>query len=182
MGNHVNQGACGSCYTMSVVQIMQNRLQMKYGKKMPQLSGSFLMNCNYLNEGCNGGWPLFNGFFGEQGYFVTEKCAPYKASTKGQTCSQYEKCQPHSKVVNTGFVGQGYGDATEKKIMKELMYGGAVNGEVKFPRLAGMYSSGIITKEGLVDLHNQMVELAQLTEGQKQRLDDRMASIGDVRQ
>jgi hypothetical protein len=47
--------------------------------------------------------------------------------------------------------------------MKEIMYGGAVNGEVKFPRLAGMYSSGIITKDGLVDLHNEMVELAQLT-------------------
>ena len=58
--------------------------------------------------------------------------------------------------------------------MKELMFGGAVNGEVKFPRLAGMYSSGIITKDGLVDLHNQMVELAQLTEGQKQRLKERI--------
>lgn len=62
------------------------------------------------------------------------------------------------------------------------MYGGAVNGEVKFPRLAGMYSSGIITKDGLVDLHNEMVELAQLTEGQKSRLAARLASVGDIRQ
>lgn len=72
----------------------------------------------------------------------------------------FEKCPAHSKVVNTGFIGQGYGDATEKKIMKELMYGGSVNGELKFPRLAAMYRDGIITKNGLVQLHEKMVELA----------------------
>jgi len=35
------------------------------------------MTCNYLNEGCGGGWPLFNGDFAENAYFVTEECAPY---------------------------------------------------------------------------------------------------------
>ena len=57
--------------------------------------------------------------------------------------------------------------------MKELMYGGAVNGELKFPKLAGMYKKGIITKDGIIDLHSKMVELAQLSNAQKARLDAR---------
>jgi hypothetical protein len=65
-----------------------------------------------------------------------------------------------TKIVNTGFIGQGYGDATEKKIMKEIMYGGAVNGEMKFPRLGVMYKGGIMTAKGLVQLHQDTVELA----------------------
>lgn len=31
-----------------------------------------MMMCNYMNEGCDGGWPLFHGYLGEQGYLVTE--------------------------------------------------------------------------------------------------------------
>ena len=50
---------------------------MKYGKEVPLLSPQFLMMCNYMNEGCDGGWPFFHGFLSENGYLVTEECAPY---------------------------------------------------------------------------------------------------------
>jgi hypothetical protein len=40
------------------------------------------MTCNYLNEGCEGGWAILNGFFGEGAHFVSESCAPYKEKTK----------------------------------------------------------------------------------------------------
>mmetsp|Transcript_21822 Transcript_21822/g.33778 ORF Transcript_21822/g.33778 Transcript_21822/m.33778 type:complete len:89 (+) Transcript_21822:1321-1587(+) len=88
------------------------------------------MTCNYMNEGCDGGWPLFHGFFGENGYLVTEDCAPYKAQTKGDTCSNYSQCQPHSKVTGSYFIGKGYGDSSEKKMMKEIIRNGIVNGEL----------------------------------------------------
>ena len=41
------------------------------------------MTCNYLTEGCEGGWPMLHGFFFEQAYLVKESCAPYEAKTKG---------------------------------------------------------------------------------------------------
>lgn len=41
------------------------------------------MNCNYMNEGCEGGWAIFNGFFQENAHFVSEECGPYKGKTKG---------------------------------------------------------------------------------------------------
>lgn len=86
--------------------------------------------CNYLNEGCDGGWPLFHGFYGENAYFVKEECAPYAAKTKGDHCSNYESCEPYVKVTDTKYVGKGYGAATEEAIMKEIIHSGAVNGEI----------------------------------------------------
>jgi C1A family cysteine protease len=33
-----DQGACGSCYTVSFTQAMESRLKVKYGKEVPELS------------------------------------------------------------------------------------------------------------------------------------------------
>jgi Papain family cysteine protease len=56
------------------------------------------MQCNPLNEGCSGGWPHMHGYFYEQGYMVSEECAPYLGVTKGQSCKNYEHCKPIAKV------------------------------------------------------------------------------------
>lgn len=72
-----DQGACGSCYTVSFTQVIESRLKLRYGKKVPVLSPQQLMTCNYMNEGCDGGWSFFHGYLAENGYLVSEKCAPY---------------------------------------------------------------------------------------------------------
>ena len=46
-----DQGACGSCYTVSFTQVIESRLKLKYGKEIPQLSTQYLNECNYMNEG-----------------------------------------------------------------------------------------------------------------------------------
>ena len=33
-----DQGACGSCYTVSFTQVIESRLKQRYGKKVPVLS------------------------------------------------------------------------------------------------------------------------------------------------
>ena len=72
------------------------------------------MQCNFLNEGCEGGWPHLNAYFMEKGYMIDEKCAPYKGMTKGQQCSNYKACKPTSKVIKTEWVGDGWGEVSEK--------------------------------------------------------------------
>ena len=67
-----NQEHCGSCYTISFTQVMEARLKLKYGKQPPMLSPQFLMTCNYMNEGCDGGWPHFNVFLAENAHLVAE--------------------------------------------------------------------------------------------------------------
>lgn len=124
------------------------------------------MTCNYMNEGCDGGWPFFHGFLAENGYLVTEKCAPYLGHTKGATCGQYAGCEPHSRVQNTYFVGKGYGDTSEKKMMKEIMMNGPVNGEMQCPHVFSMYTEGILTQDGLKKLHTKVMSLAQTKSGE----------------
>lgn len=87
------------------------------------------MTCNYMNEGCDGGWPHFNVFLAENGHMVSEECAPYREKTKGDSCKNYIQCDPIAKVEKSYFVGGGWGATTEKKMMKEIVRNGAINGD-----------------------------------------------------
>jgi hypothetical protein len=78
-----DQGKCGSCYTVAFVQAAEARLKLKYGTKVPVISAQQVMQCNFLNEGCEGGWPHMNAYFMERGHMVSDECAPYKGMTKG---------------------------------------------------------------------------------------------------
>ena len=159
-GDVLDQRACGSCYTFSFVQIAQSRLKLKYGKQVPTLSAQQAMTCNYMNEGCEGGWPILHGYFFEQAHLVSEQCAPYLAQTKGEHCSAYESCEPIAKVKSANYVGKGYGDATEKAMMKEIMHSGLIEGEAQWPRVASFYKSGVLTGDGLQQLHGKVMTLA----------------------
>jgi hypothetical protein len=72
------------------------------------------MECNYMNEGCDGGWAIFHGFLAENGHMVTEKCAPYRARTKDDKCSRYEHCPAQTKVTKSYYVGGYNWTPTEK--------------------------------------------------------------------
>jgi len=124
-----DQGHCGSCYTISFTQVMEARLKLKYAKQPPMLSPQFLMTCNYMNEGCEGGWPHFNVFLAENGHLVSEECAPYQHQTKGDHCGNYATCKPISKVANSYLVGGGWGATSERKMMKEILRNGPINGD-----------------------------------------------------
>lgn len=51
---------------------------MKTGQDVPDLSVQHAMICNFLNEGCQGGWPEMNGYYFEQGAsLVEESCGIY---------------------------------------------------------------------------------------------------------
>ena len=77
-----------------------------------------MLECNYLNEGCYGGWSIFNGYLAQNGHLVSEQCGPYKGTTKGDSCHTYEKCDPVAKVTDSYFieVSQTENSVCEKKI------------------------------------------------------------------
>jgi hypothetical protein len=133
-----------------------------------------------MNEGCDGGWPFFHGFMAENGYLVTDECAPYKGKTKGDSCSNYAECQPHSKIQKTSFIGKGYGDASETKIMKEIARNGIVNGELQAPHIFSMYQSGVLTTQGIKKLHNHVLGLAQIKAGEKAAIDEELGIDADA--
>jgi hypothetical protein len=105
------------------------------------------MSCNYMNEGCDGGWSFFNGYFTENSHMVSEKCAPYKAKTKGVKCGDYSQCPPVAKTHSSYFIGGAYGEATEKKMMKELMRNGVINSELNVPSAFSFYNGGVLSND-----------------------------------
>lgn len=147
-----DQKACGSCYTVAFTQVAEARLKLKYGEEPPQLSPQFLLQCNYMTEGCEGGWPHFQAYFAQNGHMVSEECAPYTASTKGGECAKFASCKPEARVVKTYDVGGGYGKTTEKLMMKEILRNGPLNTEFQAPSIFSMYKSGLLTQDGFASL------------------------------
>ena len=115
-----------------------------------------MLSCNFLNEGCSGGQPIFNSFFGENAYLVSEICAPYNRMTKGQTCEKFEKCKPIAKVKSSHIVGGGYAQVTEKQMMKDILRNGPTTGDFQADEYFGAYKSGILSEAGILKAKNLM--------------------------
>lgn len=97
-----------------------------------------------MNEGCDGGWAIFHGFMAENGHLVSETCAPYKARTKNDKCSNYSHCPKVAKVTKSYYVG-GYNYLpSEKLIQKEMLMNGPVVTEFKCDDDFQMYQKGIM--------------------------------------
>ena len=92
-----------------------------------------MMSCNFMNEGCHGGWGLFNGFFLENYYTTDEDCAPYKAVTNFGECPNYEHCPKVAKAGKTYYIGGHYGGMNELEMMKEVR----ANGPIYYDFMAG---------------------------------------------
>ena len=70
-----------------------------------------------------------NAIFAENAHLVQEECAPYKQMTKGEHCSKFKDCKGEARVQKTYDVGNGYGQTSEKHMMKEILRNGALNTE-----------------------------------------------------
>jgi hypothetical protein len=73
-----------------------------------------------MNEGCHGGWGIFNGFFLETFYTVSAEDAPYKASTGYGECHKYAGFRKKAKAAKTYYIGNGYEDMSEDDMLWEL--------------------------------------------------------------
>jgi C1A family cysteine protease len=53
-----DQRACGSCYAIASTSMLEARIRLHYGQDR-SLSSQFTLQCNYMTEGCSGGWGIF---------------------------------------------------------------------------------------------------------------------------
>jgi len=88
-----DQGACGSCWAFAMNTISEASCQTKTGIQV-DFSEQYLIDCNRLHYGCNGGF--FDAFdrYVDYGY-VTEACRPYHAEDRHCLC----EC-PHEYVLS----------------------------------------------------------------------------------
>ena len=91
-----NQGSCGSCWAFSAIGNIEGQYAIK-NKEAISLSPQQLVDCDKVDEGCNGG--LMDNVFKylmEQGGLNTEADYPYEGKQK--TC-RYVESKNKTKVT-----------------------------------------------------------------------------------
>lgn len=131
---------------ISFITSIESRILIATGKRV-QLSPQYILSCNFFNEGCLGGWPLLNGFFGEAVSIPLESCAPYRAQTLSTPCSDYRHCEKAVKVTRSFYIGGFYGASSEEAMMKELFARGPIVGDIRCPLGFSIYKEGIFSEE-----------------------------------
>ncbi|KAG8003822.1 Cathepsin O [Nibea albiflora] len=112
-----NQQACGSCWAFSVVGAMQS-VHAIDGSQLSQLSVQQVLDCSFLNGGCNGGSPLraLNWLKQTKVKLVSQSEYPYKAKTG--ICHFFS--QSHGGVAMKNFTAH-YFSGQEEAMMGQLV-------------------------------------------------------------
>jgi hypothetical protein len=139
-----DQGHCGSCYLLATNQAMEARIKIWYGVDQ-RLSVQHRMDCNYMNEGCHGGWGHFDGLFLEQYGAVPETCAPYEGAINTEGCAAHKSCDVVATVADTYYVGsRSYGQMSEDDMLKELRARGPILLDFDAEQSFQMYRGGVL--------------------------------------
>jgi cathepsin C len=141
VGPVINQGSCGSCYTVAVTDMIHSRIRIQTKNRVkPKLSAQETLSCSESGQGCKGGFPFLVGKYAQDFGVVANKDKPYVGHT-GVSCNK--KAKPIVRATNYGYVGGYYGSCNAKKMMKELVANGPI--VVGFNTEAGLwhYESGL---------------------------------------
>lgn len=84
-----DQGQCGSCWSFSTTGALEGAHAIKTGK-LVSLSEQNLVDCSWLNHGCNGGMMDLAFMYTESHPLETEQDYPYVAKTSLLAC-KYKK-------------------------------------------------------------------------------------------
>jgi len=114
-----NQGQCGSCWAFSTMANIEGQHYLKTGE-MVTLSEQQLVDCDFNDSGCNGGW-MDNAFqYLEEFGAVPDK--KYKYTGKKGKCKSSKKEDDNVVVVSYKDIGQN-----EEEIKKVLYENGPLS-------------------------------------------------------
>jgi len=122
----IDQGDCGSCYTVSTVRMLsaRNKIKQKDPSLMP-FSISFPLYCAEYNQGCDGGYAFLTTKWSADVGLVPATCAKY---TTSGSCSIDPACLndvgASYRATDHHYVGGYYGGANEQAMMHELVESG----------------------------------------------------------
>jgi len=148
-----SQGNCGSCYVLSTLQMIEARLKIKYDVDV-ELSAQHVLECSYMNQGCNGGYPYLVAKFASEFDLVPKSCSRSQKAQKGGCGScDISKLDETYRVASYKFVGGAYGKTNEREMMLEVMNNGPITTSFE-PSSEFMYY-----KEGIYhDLQDSWIE------------------------
>jgi cathepsin F len=114
-----NQGTCGSCWAFSAIGNIEAQYQIKTNKSAI-FSEQQLVDCDTVDQGCNGGLM-------DQAFDYLEKeggvmsAADYSYSGRGQTC-RFDKTKVAARVTGYKFASGKEAGAVDEKVLKQMLY------------------------------------------------------------
>lgn len=145
-----NQGSCGSCYTITSIDIINSRLKIKSeNKDQTEFNASFPISCNFFSEGCNGGYPYEVGLFFQVFDLIPNNCFDISEKELSNDKCQANKCLNQKRryyIKKNEYVSKRFGDTNEIDMIKELRARGPIPGNLNMiSDLQYSYHSGIFT-------------------------------------
>jgi len=135
-----NQGQCGSCWAFSTTGSMEGSHQIKTGN-LVSLSEQQLVDCSWLNLGCNGGMMDRAFAYTKTHPLETEADYPYVAKSHGIFGCQYEKSK--GVVSADSYTDVSPENATQ---LKAALMKGPVSIAIEADKTVfQQYKSGVIT-------------------------------------
>mmetsp|Transcript_49937 Transcript_49937/g.109074 ORF Transcript_49937/g.109074 Transcript_49937/m.109074 type:complete len:524 (-) Transcript_49937:79-1650(-) len=162
----INQGSCGSCYTVSAMTMLsaRNRIVEDNPDAEP-FSMQVPLFCSEYNQGCDGGYPELIAKWGQDVGLVPESCGRYNLHEK--TCSL--ACDASSaathKVADYGYVGGFYGAGREAEMMEEIYNRGPIAVAIEPADDFMYYSKGVYEHTSAVFTEWAKVDHAVLVTG-----------------
>jgi len=152
----VNQGDCGSCYTIATVHMLtaRNRIR-KRDMSEPSFSVSFPLYCSEYNQGCDGGYGFLQSKWLEDVGLLPENCLPFTQG--GGRCEVKQGCVLAGKRYHaTGhhYVGGYYGASDAEQTREELVRNGPVVMSFE-PKEDFMYYKSGVYKSGPNKIHQE---------------------------
>jgi len=152
----VEQGDCGSCYTISTVHMLTARHRIaKRDPTATSFSVSFPLYCSEFNQGCDGGYGFLQSKWSEDVGLVPESCMAF--SQGGGSCHAMPKCNlggTRFRAVNHHYVGGYYGGSDAASIKQELVERGPVVMSFE-PKEDFMYYKSGVYKSGARKIHQE---------------------------
>eukprot|EP00929_Paragymnodinium_shiwhaense_P008881 TRINITY_DN112863_c0_g1_i1.p1 TRINITY_DN112863_c0_g1~~TRINITY_DN112863_c0_g1_i1.p1 ORF type:complete len:768 (-),score=165.45 TRINITY_DN112863_c0_g1_i1:48-2351(-) len=163
----VSQGLCGSCHTISTMQMLSARHRIASGDSgKDAFSVSFPLFCSEYNQGCGAGFPFLAAKWSEDVGLLPARCAPAYSpeGTCAATCGA-ESLRPEDRLraANHRYVGGYIGAADSDMIMEELVERGPVVVSFRSAKELQDYTGGVFHFTS--DAGTEQADLEDVTEG-----------------
>lgn len=163
-----DQGPCGSCYDVAISTVLTSRLWIRYPKlkklwannnkveteRDRTVSWKHNLDCNHMNQGCEGGYPYFSLLWGQDVDFPDSDAYPHTTTVEEGLAAGLcrpevlrEKAEYLVRVRNFGYIGGAYGrchfyNTCEEEMRMELYRGGPIGVAIEPSPMFGGYSGG----------------------------------------
>jgi cathepsin L len=155
-----NQGQCGSCWAFSTTGSMEGAHQIKTGT-LVSLSEQQLVDCSWMNLGCNGGMMDRAFAYTKTHPLETETEYPYVAKSHGVFGCKYEKSK--GVVAAEAYTDVQAGSAAQ---LKAALAKGPVSIAIEADQAAfQQYHSGVLTTGCGTSLDHGVLAVGYGTEG-----------------